>query len=43
MNIIKYALIIMVRRYAKFNVEKVAPKFREALAERTGGTIRPIQ
>tara|TARA_Y100001937_G_scaffold87556_1_gene118483 strand:- start:230 stop:1615 length:1386 start_codon:yes stop_codon:yes gene_type:complete len=33
----------MVRRYAKVNVEKVAPKFREALAERTGGIIRPTQ
>lgn len=33
----------MVRRYAKVNVEKVAPKFREALAERTGSTIRPTQ
>jgi len=38
-----WSTIAMVRRYAKVNVIKIAPKVREALAERTGGTIRPTQ
>ena len=38
-----WSTIKMVRPYAKVNVIKIAPKVREALAQRTGGTIRPIQ